>query len=89
MQTNQTGEGGGKPATVTPALFRQQLNQDRGNLTIPYQTLPTNIDGHTGSVHIKEYLAEMKLLSTRLHQPSPISVVEAYLGSFEKGGLQA
>ena len=60
-----------KQATTTPALSRNQLNQDSGNITSPYQNFPTNISGHTGSMHMKEYCAEIKRPSTRIQQPSP------------------
>ena len=75
-----------KQATTTTVLVRYQLNQDRGNLTSPYHNFPTNISGHTGSVHIKEHRAKIKVPSTRIQKTTPTSAAEAHMGAPDKGG---
>ena len=74
-----------KQATTTTSLTRQQLNQDRVKLTSPYQTLPTNIAGLTGSVHMKEQGATLKHPSTRTQKYSPTSAVESHMGAPDMG----
>ena len=83
------GIRGGIQANKIPALSRQKLNQDMGNLTSPYQTFQKNIVGKTGSVNMKDQRATINLPSTRIQQSYTTSTVEAYIGAPEKGGKQA
>ena len=78
-----------KQATTTPALTRQKLNQDRGKLTSPYQTLLTNISGNTGSVHMKDQRETINRPSNRIQKPSSTRAVEANIVAPDKGVQKA
>ena len=85
MQMNQTG-GGGKKCNLNTHTHQTLTEPRQGQPYITYQTLPTNVSGHMGSVHIEDQRAAIKCPITRTQKASPTSAVEAHMGAPDNGG---